>query len=70
VYLPFSGGTVLLGTSRGGENKEERSVKRRVYDGVPTVSGGTVLPRRTRGGENKYERSVKRRVYDETGGKE
>jgi hypothetical protein len=53
VYLPFSGGTVLLGTSRGGENKEERSVKRRVYDGVPIVSGGTVLLASSRGGENK-----------------
>ncbi len=29
-----SGGTVFLGSSRGGENKEERFVKRRVYDGV------------------------------------
>jgi hypothetical protein len=45
-------------------------VKRRVYDGVPTVRGGTVLLRSSREGENKYERSVKRRVYDERGGKE
>jgi len=27
-----SSGTILLGSSRGGENKLERSVKRRVYD--------------------------------------
>jgi hypothetical protein len=48
-----SGGTVLLGSSRGGENEEEKSVKRRVYDGVRTVSGGTVLLESSRGGENK-----------------
>jgi hypothetical protein len=28
----ISGGTVLLGSSRGGENRSEKSVRRRVYD--------------------------------------
>jgi hypothetical protein len=28
----FSGGTILLGSSREGENKQERSVSRRVYE--------------------------------------
>jgi hypothetical protein len=47
-----SGGTVLLGSPRGGENRSQRSVKR-FYNGVPTVSGGTVLLGSSRGGENK-----------------
>ncbi len=40
-----NGGTVLLGSSRGGENKKERLVKRRVYDGVylPSVVAQSVL---------------------------
>ncbi len=32
VYSVISGGTILLGSSRGGENKEERYVRRRVQE--------------------------------------
>jgi hypothetical protein len=32
AYAAVSGGTILLESSRGGENKEERSVRRTLYE--------------------------------------